>query len=585
MPLDDTKPKREKPEPEVLLPSDEKGLLRKSLEIIEQCRASQGMRAAYCRQLYQVIQTGRQDGTRSLINMLYQHHDRLASHLFSPSELRFTMDYENDYPDDIMKRGQVAAKILTREWERDNSDILFGAGVFEGLQYGAAVMKQWPQMEGEHRLPTYYSTLVMPWQFAVYREDLNDLDRQPAMVETIPLSMPEVWRRIAHLPGAKEMFARIRQNSRRGDTGENQNFFHQILSTSTLNVSNTGLARPQPGGIVNLNNDPNYSIIGPQIDVDMAYMHELWVWDGDDYTTVQLIEPDILIAPLFKRINLLIQNHGAALHPYTLIQPNRTQGYIWGRPEVVDLLEPQGWLSTTADDIKRLFGLQVDKILSFTGYDGLTDEVYDERRAAGYFNLPQGGAVNDVTPKFPDQSLQMIELQMKLIDRLGGFDNLMSGRGEPGVRAGNQANMMLKTASPRLRDRSLLVERQCAQAADLRLHIMEAKDPRNYWTDGTSLETMKQTEFRLEELPADRRVSVDSHSSSPIFADDHANLIGWGVKSGFVDGESAIENLPFPEKEVMIRRYKERQKQQQQLTNELLKRDPQALEKMLGKKH
>src|ERR1700679_1327674 len=101
----------------------------------------------------------------------------------------------------------------------------------------------------------------------------------------------------------------------------------------------------------------------------------------------------------------------------------------------------------------------------------------------------------------------------------------MEGKGEPGVRAESHASTLMKTASPYLRDRALLVERQVATAADTTLSLKEAKDGRNYWVDGSSIATMDQTQFKLTDLPEDWRVSVDSHSSSPIFSDENEQLI------------------------------------------------------------
>ena len=74
-----------------------------------------------------------------------------------------------------------------------------------------------------------------------------------------------------------------------------------------------------------------------------------------------------MIAPRFKKSNLLISGDThSRLHPYVLIQANEMQGYIWGRPEIADLIEPQGLLSTWCDDTRRLYGLQIDKILAFS---------------------------------------------------------------------------------------------------------------------------------------------------------------------------------------------------------------------------
>ncbi len=571
----------------VFLPEDEKKLIGTALEMIQQCRTSVGKRASFYQGLDQIIETGKQDGTRSKINKLYRHHDRLAAHLFSPSELKFTIDFENHYPANILQRAAIVAKLLTRDFERSNTDIEFGQGVFESLKYGAAILKQWVQQEGEDKLPVYHKSLVMPWQFGVEREDVNELGKQAMMCETIMLSMPEVWRRIWHLPDADKLFARIKANAKKGESGDEYNsFFHNVLSTSQLNTSGASNSPAKPGGIVQLDSGAGTGSMGPEIAVDLVKFHELWVQGQEDYVTIQLVEPDILVAPRFKRVNLLMGgSEKSMLHPYTLIQANRKAGYIWGRPEAMDLIEPQGLLSTWAEDIERLFGLQIDKVLGFSGFDGLTDENYDQRRAAGFFNGPPGSTINDLTPSFPPESLKMLELAMSIIDMLGGFDNILGGQAQPGVRAGVHADTMVKTSSPSLKDRSLLLERQCAAAADLRLSIMEAKDGRAYWTDGTDLKTIEATKFSLADLPEDRRVSVDSHSSSPIFADDHQQIIGFGVKSGFVDGDYAVEHLPFPDKDTLHQSIKKKAEEAKALQQQLLQKDPQALEKLITKGH
>jgi hypothetical protein len=281
-----------------------------------------------------------------------------------------------------------------------------------------------------------------------------------------------------------------------------------------------------------------------------------------------------------KHENLLFpRDNDSMRHPYTLIQPNPVTGYLWGRPEITDLVAPQGMISQLAIDIQRLLGVQIDKVLAFIG-DGIPDEKYDQFRAAGYFNMGPGSDVKDLTPKFPAEAIPVLELVMKVMDLISGFPGIMQGQGEQGVRAGSHANTLLKTASPRLRDRALMVERQCAAAADLRLAMMEAKDGRHYWTKGETDKEREETSFLLADLPEDRRVMVDSHSSSPIFADDHQQLVAFGLKAGFLDGEDAIEDLPFANKDRKIQRLRKRQQSAAAEKQALLQKFPEAGEKL-----
>jgi hypothetical protein len=567
-----------RPDAMVELPTDNAELVLRTVELIETCRSDAAGRSAYYRQMHQIVETGRNDGSRSLINMLYSMLDRLSSHLCSPAELRFGMDFENEYPEEIQRRGAVAARLIQHAWERRNTDILFARGVFDSLKYGAAIMKQWPQHLGADRIPTYHSSLVMPWQFAVYQPEMDSLSEQPAMVETVMLSLPQVWRRIYHMPDARRLYDRIKQHASPNNATDVQTGpFHQILSTSKLNAAAGNTSRPVPGGIVQLGAEANYGGVPGGAKAPMVKMHECWVWDGADYTTIQVIEPDILIAPLWRRVNLLVPGLDTGLHPFTLIQPNQTTGNIWGRSEIADLIEPQDFLSTTANDIRRLFGVQVDKILAFTG-DGLTDEQYDAMRGAGYTNLGPGGSVQDLTPKFPPEALPLVDKIIQLMEMIAGFDNLLSGRGEPGVRSGEQSNPMMKAAGARLKDRSLIVERQMNEAADLTLSLMEAKDGRRYWTNKDKI---VETQFLLSDLPDDRRPVVDGHTSSPIFSDDHQSLLIGGVKLGLVDSESAVEQLPFQNRDAILARMKTRQAHEAEMVEQLKKMDPESWAKMI----
>lgn len=129
----------------------------------------------------------------------------------------------------------------------------------------------------------------------------------------------------------------------------------------------------------------------------------------------------------------------------------------------------------------------------------------------------------------------------------------------------------------------MIVESQCADAADLRFSLMQLKDGRNYWTDGTNPETIKNSSFLLADIPPDRLISVDSHSSSPIFADDHEQLTSFGIKAGFLDGEDAIDDLPYPEKEKKKSRLRARQAAKAKQTQEMMKQYPQLGETIAKK--
>lgn len=565
----------------LLVPTKKSDLLDFAMQLKNDCRVSVGMRAAYYRQLNLIAETGRYDGTKSLINMLNSHLTRTADHLFSPVELKFSIDFGRPKPKVDYERARAVAKELTRVWDRNNTDMAFGRGVYEALKYGGSILKQWVQVEGEDDHPVYYDKLIMPWQFGVYREDENRIDRQEALCETSYLTLAEVWQRIYHLPDAEKLFLKIKGNARSGSaTAEPNSFFHDILSASTLNTSGVETTS-QPGGIVQLNNTPNYGIMGPVVAPEVVEMHEIWVKDKNDYVTIQLIEPDILIAPLHKKANLLGIERA---QPYRLIQPNEVTNWFWGRSELVDLIEPQALLSQWCDDTKRLVGLQIDKIIGVTGDAGITDELYAQMRLSGFMNLPPGADIKDITPKLPAELIPMLKFCIEIINTLGGFPEIMQGKGEPGVRAGVHASTLLKTASPSLRDRSLLVERQCATCADLTLQMMEAKDSELYWLKADEpIEDPANTSFLLAEMPPDWRVMIDSHSSSPIFADENSQLVFQALKMGVVTPDYVLDNMPFPNKEMAKVQLREKEKNKAEQMKQLMQANPEVADKLLQK--
>ena len=117
--------------------------------------------------------------------------------------------------------------------------------------------------------------------------------------------------------------------------------------------------------------------------------------------------------------------------------------------------------------------------------------------------------------------------------------------------------------------------------ADLTLLLMEAKDERHYWTDGTSPQTIEETKFLLIDLPDDWRVTVDSHSSSPIFANENEQLIFASHKEGIVDDEYVLENIQqYPNKEAAIAAAKERKANKARQMQQLLQEFPEVGEKL-----
>lgn len=178
----------------IKIPKEEKDIIRLALELVEQCRSSIGSRASYYRSINAIAETGNSSGQKALLNLMNVVLGRTAGHIYDFTNLRFSMEFDNEYDSNMLSRGTRASRQVTNNFRRTRADMLFGRGVFEALKYGCVFMKQWPQREGKRwnvqnakQPPKYNARIVMPWQFGVYREDVNDLADQSVLCETLSL--------------------------------------------------------------------------------------------------------------------------------------------------------------------------------------------------------------------------------------------------------------------------------------------------------------------------------------------------------------------------------------------------------------
>lgn len=525
----------------MILPYDRRKFLNVALDMIDTCRISCDARAEQAKSLKRWRYAGSPSGDAAIYNRLQPHCDRLAGYLFSPSNLRFDIEFENGYPREILDQAAAVARVLTRTFSRRDIDMQCSEAVDISLTYGTAVIKTLWDHNGLR------ARIVMPWQFGVRQENEQDLLSQEAVLETSYISIYDLWRRIQHLPNAIELYRKARSYAQRQSAGDGgDDYFHQVLLAGIQPAVQTNQPYAnQPGGLVQMSPDPMGAIVAPTVAGELIRFHELWVKDDDtgDYVTIQIAEPDILIAPQFRRRNLFVPE----TLPYTVIQPNRYPGYFWGVSEISQLLRLQMLLRERMEDLRRLMSLQYDRLLGFVGFSDMNDERYDQFRQAGWFSSPDaGGKIEDLTPPVPDHAFEEINMIVGFMDEAAGFQNILSGQGEQGVRAGVHAETLLKTASPRLRDRALLVERQVADVGEKCLGAMAAKDARVVWSDDGM---NPAREFLMSQLPDDRSVVVDSHSSSPIYEQDHREQVAFLSKIGAIGAENVIDLLSVPNRD------------------------------------
>ena len=527
-------------------------------EIIDECMVSREARRTQGRQMTSLYYNGSLSGSAK-DNLCYSHIDKLSSYLFSPSDVRFDVTFEADETQKWMGAADLSARHLTREFRRTRCGLAFAQAVDMSLIKGCAIIKLIWSAKG------YQTQIIKPEMFGVLREDIEDLDEQDAFNFSYYMTPAQFERMMLGHPKAKEISAEvIDRNATMTRENFEQDYFHEIVVGGTQPISTTGSNNQR--GSVSYQSVPT-PMLSPEVASQLIRIDECWIMNDDardgqgDWTCIRMVG-DVVIDGEYRYQNLCdIPGH----NPFIKVCPNEVAGYFWGRSELATVQNPQLWLNERLDDLDRIFRRQANPARSFTGFSAITDE---KARILG----SPGGILTDaqaptakietLAPQMPPNALEYIQMIRKTFEDAGGFTSTTSGQGDPGVRSGAQANAMLKTSSPRLRDRALIVEDQCAALGDLCLRMSQVKDARVFSLPkkgGLAGMFSSVNEFMLSQLPDDAQVSVDSHTSSPAFSGDNAQLAFALAGRGAIDGEALIKMTHPPYQDELILSYRQRE--------------------------
>jgi len=541
----------------------QKALIKFAEDLIEACSISLGDRAMRARRLRQWRALGSADGSVATYNKLPGFIDRAAGLIFSPAELRYLLEFDTGQPAPVLQQADIAAKYLTKKVEGADADVIFNTCLPDALLLGSMILKV-QHVHGKGKVRA-----IPPWQFGVFRDDVNGLDEQEAMLEINVISKQELWRRILQsgIPNPDKVYqqaltdAKKKTNSSDADT-----YFHQVLiATQGAPVNTSGVDTNQPGGLVDLASDPIVSQLAPSLPDEMIILYELTVVDDStgDYTTIQYINPGIVLAPRLKRRNFFVPQ----LHPYVLVQPIFSMGYFWGRSYISNMIMLQDKLRERFADFSRLMSMQYDRLIMFKGNTQISDEMYENFRQAGYISGDPTMDAKDLTPEIPRAAMEELQFVLEALNDVSGQPATIRGEGESGVRSNVQAKTLTKTGTPQIRDMSLLVERQCADMGYKFFKLLAQ-------TDATQLAAAASEEeipgFVLAQLPEDVRVVVDSHSTSPVFEEDNLNKAAFLLKAGAIDPATVLDMTNTPARDLLQARLKAREQEKQQIQAALL---------------
>lgn len=535
-------------------------------DLIEECYVSLERRRDMYRFFRSFYYTGAADGNGSKHNKCYSHIDKLSSLLFSPSEVKFDITFDGDEVGEFAEMGDTAARFLTKEYYRSNSGLIFGQAVDVGLVDGCAFIKKvWG-----HRGPESY--IIRPQFMGVLREDINDLDKQDAFVNSFYVSPKGLKRLLGNRPDRDRVLELCVDTAERPNTTDfDGDYFHEIVMGGLQPITTSGVPSGQKGSVSPYSTPA--PMMAPEVAQSLIRIDDLWVMDDEreDWTTVRYVSPGIILEGDIRHRNL---SDIPKEQPFTKVCPNEIPGYFWGGPELATVVELQKLITGRMNDFDNIVKRQARPSRAFIGFSNISAE-----KAATLMSLDgimtddnMNAKIETLAPELPPALLEWIQYLDACFDDQAGITNIMSGQGEQGVRSGNHAGALMRTSTPRLRDRAMLVESQCASDGDLTLKMLQAKD-------ATVRKTASGQEFLLHQLPDDATVMVDSHSSSPAFSGDQVNTMFALKRAGAIDNEDLIEGLPgLPRKDELKIKAKRRAQQEAQF----IQQHPELLTKGKG---
>ena len=506
------------------------------LDIINKCMVSKEERRGDYTTLraYYLFGAG-PESPPAYFNKIHPHLDQLTSFLYSAETTRFSIALGASVPSAEHKKTPSLTQALNDEWLNSNADQVFSTALTWSLVYNTSFVK----LVYKNGIHPY---MIEPSAIGVLREDTPYTDRQEAIVQTYYITKSELYARLYSHPKRDSIVARLATGTK--------------VSESDIPeaVNRIVMSQTNPTIYGNVNMDLyGMNRYKARVAEDTVEMTELWVWNDDteDYQVVTMAAPNVII---YDRPGASLFLKGEC--PFVQICPNPLYDYFWGASEVQQLLLLQELRNTRMTEILDLLSKQVNPPTALTGFTGILDEKnFALNRAGGLLASDMPNAKADrLAPTMPPDLFEVIHEIDAMFSEVSGISNVLSGRGESGVRSQGHASQLARLGSSRAKKRALIVEDSLEKVATLYLKLMQVYD-------NTHFRDTEDVPFIPEQFTKDFVVKVDAHSNSPIFTEDLKTLAFNLHKAGAIDKESLLDLLEPPMKQLLKDKLKRKEKE------------------------
>ena len=561
-----------------------RGIDRFAKELIDRCSISRETRIERGLMYRNLFLTGDENGNPQTYPKTYAYIDNLSSYLYSPVELRAIIEHYGQVGPVDRAKARAASSDLYRRFRQSDLDTILEETVTWALVKGKTFIKLLWTEEGFEPL------LVQPEMMGVLDESKSCLDKQEAFVHYTYISLSQFQDLVQFHPDREDLIKRVKRhmNPRKGaEEAQGNSALRQIILGGLYPYVTAGSgATGKPRGVVDWLSGPN-PVLAPDVLANLIRLDELWVWDSaqNDWTTIQQVGDDIIIEGKTIHRNIFADAIGTDVklehrdnplnghHPFREFCPNPLNGYMWGRSELCNVALLQATMNVRINGINSLLRLQEKPPRFVTGSSGLNQNALAKlNKPNSYLTDPNPNAkIQSLAPELPAGLFDSLHESEQMFNDMAGFAPVLQGRGEAGVRSQGHADKLTSNASPRFKDRALLIERQIESLFSLGLDLCKAHVPLpiTAWikpNDGnieTELETpdnfeqppapgMKPVSFTYIDLGKECSVRIDSHSSSPAFSHESRQLLFDLLKVGAETPEGLVSRTHPPGEDAMI---------------------------------
>jgi len=469
--------------------------------------------------------------SENTINKIYPHIDQLNALMYSSETTRFSIDLAPSASDINKAMIIPMMKSLNEDWHLSNTDLIFSQALMWGFVYGSMFVKL--RVNAGQIEPF----VVEPFDMGVLREDIHGLWRQEAFSHSYLITKSQFEYELRQIPHPRtDQILKQVQSSPKPTQTESTSVMDRIVTSQST-----------PATIGNINFDltsPNR--YRPKVMEELIQMSELYVFDDDiqDFRIVTIADPGVVV---FDRPieSVFIKNE----IPFIQVCPNPAHDFFWGYSEVDKLIPLQRMRNDRMEQIVHMLNLQARPPKFGSGFQGSIDEIADTLDSpAGVISADMPGArMETLSPSIPGDLYAEIRAIDEMFEEASGITNIISGRGESGVRSQSHASNLARLGSSRAKKRALVVEDQLEKVATLFLQIKQAYDKQRMRADNG-------LEFIADQFTDKFIVKVDAHSNSPIFQEDQRALAFELFKAKAIDRESLLDLLDVPMKELLKQR-------------------------------